>query len=231
MIILLEKAANSIPNPDAGKATLFVDTSGNLQVKLDDGSLGNIQAKAGSFTGAVNLGSVANLTITGGTSGQVLKTYGNGTVYFGVDSAAAGGSNTQIQYNDQGVANGSAAFVFNNTTNAITASGNLQAGNLSATLVTGTLTTNAQPNVTSVGSLTGLTVSNATGVVDFTTTANVTLGNVSNLHISGGSSGYVLQTNGSGDLSWAAQSGSASISNGNSSINIPLSMAVTAIIY
>jgi hypothetical protein len=32
--------------------------------------------------------------------------------------------------------------------------------------------------------------------------ANVTLGNVSNLHISGGNSGYFLSTNGNGSLSW-----------------------------
>jgi hypothetical protein len=33
--------------------------------------------------------------------------------------------------------------------------------------------------------------------------ANTTLGNVSNLHISGGNSGYILSTNGAGNLSWA----------------------------
>lgn len=33
--------------------------------------------------------------------------------------------------------------------------------------------------------------------------ANVTLGNVSNLHISGGNNGYFLSTNGNGTLSWA----------------------------
>jgi hypothetical protein len=82
----------------------------------------------------------------------------------------------------------------------------------------GTVTTNAQPNITSVGSLTGLTVSNATGVVDFTTTANVTLGAVGNLHITGGTSGYVLQTDGLGNLSWDSTD---SISNGNSNVNIP----------
>jgi len=32
---------------------------------------------------------------------------------------------------------------------------------------------------------------------------NVTLGNVGNLHISGGNTGYILQTDGSGNLSWA----------------------------
>ena len=89
-------------------------------------------------------------------------------------------------------------------------------------MVAGTVYTNAQPNITSTGSLTGLTVSNATGVVDFTTTANVTLGAVGNLHISGGTSTYVLSTDGAGTLSWVAQSGgSASISNGNSNVSIP----------
>jgi hypothetical protein len=77
----------------------------------------------------------------------------------------------------------------------------------SSATTAGTVTTNAQPNITSVGSLSGLTVSNATGIVDFTTTANVTLGNVSNLHITGGTANYVLSTNGSGTLSWVAQSG------------------------
>ena len=32
--------------------------------------------------------------------------------------------------------------------------------------------------------------------------ANVTLGNVSNLHISGGNSGYILKTDGNSILSW-----------------------------
>ncbi len=93
----------------------------------------------------------------------------------------------------------------------ITMSGTLSqisgANLISGTYLTGTLTTAAQPNITSHGSLIGLTVSNATGIVDFTTTANVTLGAVANLHISGGTSGYVLQTDGSGTLSWVAQSG------------------------
>jgi len=77
----------------------------------------------------------------------------------------------------------------------------------------GTVTTAAQPNITSTGNLTGLTVSNASGVVNFTTTANVTLGAVGNLHIAGGSNGQVLTTNGSGGLSWTSSSGSANTGN------------------
>ena len=39
---------------------------------------------------------------------------------------------------------------------------------------------------------------------------NVTLGNVGNLHISGGNSGYILSTDGSGNLSWADASSTQS---------------------
>jgi hypothetical protein len=66
----------------------------------------------------------------------------------------------------------------------------------------GTVTTAAQPNITSVGTLTSLTVS---GNVDFYG-ANVSLGSVSNLHITGGSVNYVLKTDGAGNLSWSADS-------------------------
>jgi len=57
------------------------------------------------------------------------------------------GSNTQVIFNDNTVANGNSSFTFDKTT-----------GQLSATLVNGTLTTVAQPNITSVGTLTALAV-------------------------------------------------------------------------
>ena len=66
----------------------------------------------------------------------------------------------------------------------------------------GTLTanSNSQPNITTIGTLTGLNVS---GNASFTG-SNVSVGNVANLHIPGGSAGYVLATNGSGNLFWSA---------------------------
>ena len=81
-------------------------------------------------------------------------------------------------------------------------------GQVGNALVAGTVYTNAQPNITSLGTLTGLT---SNGVVNFANTSNVTLGAVGNLHISGGSANYVLQTNGSGTLSWVAQLGIGAI--------------------
>lgn len=62
----------------------------------------------------------------------------------------------------------------------------------------GTVTTNAQPNITSLGTLTS-----------FTANGNVTLGAIGNVHITGGTNGYLLSTNGSGNLSWVAPANSA----------------------
>ena len=52
------------------------------------------------------------------------------------------------------------------------------------------------------------------------TAANVSLGAVANLHITGGSSGYALSTDGAGNLSWVPTS---IISNGTSNVSIATS--------
>lgn len=95
---------------------------------------------------------------------------------------------------------------------------NVSGGVTGATL-TGALTTQAQPNVTSLGTLNNLT---SQGTVNFTNASNVTLGPVGNVHITGGSSGQVLRTDGSGTLSWVSISSSA-ISNGNSNVSVATS--------
>jgi len=88
----------------------------------------------------------------------------------------------------------------------------------------------AQPNITSVGTLTNLAVSgnatvngnitsngtayvgnlSTTGLASITTLsvgATANLGAVGNVKITGGTDGYVLQTDGTGNLSWTAQTG------------------------
>ena len=193
-------------------------------------------------TANVTLGAVANLHISGGTNGYVLSTDGSGTLSWvaqgsgSISNISNGNSNVNIPSangnvnitavgNTSLIVTGTGANVFGtlNVTSNLTAI-NANLGNLTTSnYFAGVLTTNAQPNITSVGSLTGLTVSNATGVVDFTTTANVTLGAVANLHISGGTSSQYLQTDGAGNLSWSTvTAGAASnIANGNSNVNIP----------
>jgi hypothetical protein len=82
------------------------------------------------------------------------------------------------------------------TLSNLTVSGDIITGNISSGLITGTLATNSQPNITSLGILTNLAVSG---------TSN--LGLPANVKITGGTNGYVLSTDGLGNLSWVAQSG------------------------
>ena len=186
-----------------------VNVAGNLSatgsVSLGGGSGGNLTGanniSANTFTGTLTTNAQPNITSVGTLTSLAVT----GNISSG--NANLGNLATANFFSGAG----------NNLSNIQGANVSGQVGNA---LVAGTVYTNAQPNITSVGSLTGLTVSNATGVVNFTTTANVTLGAVANLHISGGSSGYVLQTDGSGNLSWVGIS-SSSISNGNSNVSIP----------
>jgi hypothetical protein len=99
-----------------------------------------------------------------------------------VDSQVSGatvsvsGSNTQLQFNNAGSFGASSNLTFNSSTNLLNVTGNIATSNLSVT-----------------------------GNVSFTG-ANVSLGSISNLRISGGTADYVLKTDGSGNLSWTAQS-------------------------
>ena len=110
------------------------------------------------------------------------------------------------------------------------------------------VTNAAQPNITSVGTLTSLAVSgnitavnvsggNLTtgGALSVTGNANVgnlgttslsvagtsNLNNVSNVTVLGGTSGQVLTTNGSGGLSWTTVSGGSSYGNSNVAAYLP----------
>lgn len=71
------------------------------------------------------------LPATDGTNGQFLRTDGSGNLSWGSagsggdGSAIPGGSDTQIQFNDENLFNGDASFTFNSTTKQVTAE-NLQ---------------------------------------------------------------------------------------------------------
>jgi len=109
-----------------------------------------------------NLGPVGNITITGGSNGQVLTTNGSGVLNWSTVD----------------------------TSNAANANYSAYAGNV---------TIAAQPNITSVGTLSNITVSG---------TSN--LGDVGNVKITGGSNGQALTTDGNGTLSWSSVGGGAS---------------------
>lgn len=91
-------------------------------------------------------------------------------------------------------------YVWGGNTWNSTKPNSISASSITGTVATatsaGTVTANAQPNITSLGTLANLTV-----------TGNVNLGNIANVKISGGTANYVIKTDGTGNLSWAAQSG------------------------
>jgi len=58
------------------------------------------------------------------------------------------------------------------------------------------------------------------GAGGITNDGNLTLGNISNLRIPGGTNGYVIQTDGAGNLSFVAQSGSGNGSPGGSNTQV-----------
>lgn len=165
---------------------------------------GNVYANSGTIranllTGTITTSAQPNIT----SVGTLTSLNVNGTV-----TAVAFTANTGVfTGNGSGLtqltgANVSGEVSFAATANAV--AGANVSGQVSNALVAGTVYTAAQPNITSVGTLSGLT---STGVINFTGTSNVSLGSVSNLKITGGTSGYFLQTDGAGNLLWAASGG------------------------
>ena len=113
------------------------------------------------------------------------------------------------------------------TLTSLTVTGNTTSGNL----ITGgsvTATGNVSGgNVTTVGNVIGanITANNTLTTANLNATgANVSLGAVGNVKITGGTSGQYLQTNGSGTLTWATVSATAeSIANGTSNLGFTAS--------
>jgi hypothetical protein len=239
MALILKQEANAnVTTPPAGSGAVFLNTSDQLTVKDTAGNVSTIPTFTSTGNTAVffndggALGESANLsfvkttntlTVTNGNlvAGGV-KTdnlyYANGQPW---DLSDPGGSNTQIQFNDQESFGGSANFVWNNSSNTLTVTGtsnvtgtlnvtgnagfgNVNAGNaLTANFVAGTLTTSAQPNITSVGTLTTLETSgNAVIGGNLTVNGNITYINVETfdvedpiISVGGGPNGAPLTTN------------------------------------
>jgi hypothetical protein len=119
------------PNLGSGTAnavlTLGVD---NTRVWSDALTLNSV-----SVSGTSNLGSVGNITISGGTNGYVLQTDGAGHLSWTAQTGnggngSPGGSNTQIQYNSDGSFAGSSNFTFDSSSNTVTITGPLIANTL-----------------------------------------------------------------------------------------------------
>jgi len=101
-------------------------------------------------------------------------------------------------------------------------SGNTNIGNLNFTDTTiSTITTNSNIFLSPNGSGNVLISSSLVANGNITINGISNLGNVGNVKITGGNTGYLLVTDGNGNLSWQAQLSGSSIANGNSNVNIP----------
>lgn len=238
-------------------SNVTVSVAGNTNVVVITGTGANIAGTL-SVTGTSNLGAVTNLTLTGGSAGQVITTNGSGGLSFndppsGVTFNASATSPSLPLAGDQWYDTGSdtlytrindgtsafwldissqpnsfdALYVANNTAtnnlnvnlsatvNTLTVNTNITAGNISASgLVGGTLSTAAQPNVTSLGNLTIANVDNIQIDVNTISSTNTN----GNIQLSPNGTGSVVMTK-------------AVLPNANATLNLGSSTLRWATIY
>ena len=149
-------------NSNAAITSVTITATGNI-----DG--GNVNATGNvTGTGAVFTGNVTAANFIGNISGNI----------------DAGGSNTQVQFNDDDVLNGSSGFTFDKATNVMTA-GNISTGG----------TVNATGNITGGNINSNATITGTT----LTTTGTATVGNLSTagaVNATGNITGGNLNSNG-----------------------------------
>ena len=119
---------------DAGTGSLFV-RSGTTYFQNLAGTKTSIQTNSGgaqtfyhnnvaklatsatgiSVTGTVDVNGAYTLPTSDGTANQILQTDGSGALSFADNSATPGGSNTHVQFNDNGSFGGNSNLIWNNT--------------------------------------------------------------------------------------------------------------------
>ena len=224
-----------------------IDTAGLLTVtgNVTGANLitGGLITATGNITGA-NLVTGGLLTVTGnanigniGTAGLILATgniTGGNLVTGGVVTATGNisGANVVASYGvDTANLTVSANANIGNigTGGLITATGNITGGNLvtgglltvTGNITGGNITTSGVASITGNATVGNITTAGLANVGSLTVTGTSNLGPISNVTITGGSANYLLQTNGSGSLTWVAPPSTSSIVNGTSNISIP----------
>ena len=214
---------NSNVNIPSANGNVNISAVGNANVVVVTGTGANINGYA-TISGTVTAGNIStsgsggNITGANVVSANIFTGSGNNlsNIQGANVSGAVGLATYATTANAVAGANVSGEVASAATANSV--AGANVTGQVGNALVAGTVYTNAQPNITSVGTLTGIT---STGTANFTGASNVALGPVANVHITGGSTGQYLQTDGSGTLNWASISTNSTLANVNSSVNIP----------
>ena len=150
---------------------------------------------------SITLDGTSGITASGNITGNYIL--GNGSQLSGVDATGIQSGTSNVKIVSSGgnatvsVAGTSNVAVFASTganiTGTLGVSGNVTGGNLSGTSIVGTVTTAAQTNITSVGTLTSLEVTgNVTGG-NFVGTLNGSGANVTSISATNISSGTLAQ--------------------------------------
>jgi hypothetical protein len=151
------------------------NVSGNVNVTA------NLSVNNGAITNQLTVGANANITgnlnVTA-NSNVVGNLHLTGIAFLGANANITGNLNVTANANVVGNLHLTGIAFLGGNANI---TGNVNAGNVSATLLTGTLTTASQPNITSVGTLTTLGVNNTITAVAFTANTGVFTGNGSGL--------------------------------------------------
>jgi hypothetical protein len=158
-----------------------------------------------------NVSTSGNITAVGNVTADTFKGNIEATTISGTFTSP--GANTQLLFNNIGVIDGTNKITFNGSTLTITANlsaNNANLGNLAtANYLKGTLIleSNSQPNITSVGTLTSLSVRSTATVGNLTTTGNVNVDRIietGNLRVS---SSTVLNTVLAGNITATSYTG------------------------
>ena len=166
------------------------------------------ELKSGNANVAVNM-TAGNVTSRNLTSGRITFATAGGLLSDNANLLFNTTGNILTVDNVTSSGNVSAGqFIGNGVQLSNVAGGNVS-GQVGNALLAGTVYTNAQPNITSVGSLTGLTV-----------TGLATLDSIANVRISGGTNGQIISTDGNGILSFISND-TGKIVNGTSNVSIP----------
>ena len=199
----------------------IANITGNLRVDGIIESNGNVTSNAyingnnASFTNFANIG--GNLLANNITSNNAFSTNTANITSNLVTSNAT----VNLEFSGN-TANFSGNVILPNLTVNLALSGNT--ANFTGNVVANNFsTTGAAGNISGANVIFANSFTSNGGIIDFATNnPNVKLGNVGNVHIGGGTNGYLLTTDGAGNLSWSATASTTEIFNGNSNVTIPV---------
>ena len=164
------------------------------------------------------LSEMNDVTISGASTNQFLQYNGSAWVNSTAGAGTPGGSTGQVQFNDVGSMAGDPGFTYNKTTDTIT--------------VGAIETTGASSEVSSSGALTIKTASAGNIIITPHSTGDIVLDG-QQWPQADGSANQILKTDGSGQLSWVADSGGPAdtdaLSEGSSNLYHTTARAISAI--